>query len=708
VDWLIVFDSLTIAKKALDATNDQQQVMGYKLLITLRDPSTPVVKHTNSEMPTTANNGNIETTSEITSAQQEETSIISTTINGTNGLMNESATTTITTEATTTENNTEPPAEAKPLTAKDILFGELADVFLKDLKNRIAGPSIHDFYKLARALRLEKEAAANLIKSPEPDNVENDEKINSSNNNKVTTSQEYLMESILPSMKITKLPRFKKKQKPLPKRDYESFLYEDYQHTSSNVTTNGTEQEQASTSAATISYVKQGSPMADTPVFSTSSSSEEGEYHSGPEESTSDTAMVNVKEDASTAESSPAASATIGRKPKKLVKEQRPRSLRDYISDEESDVEHDAFLKKLHQQEEEFNETDTDEDDFVENDYMQEIRKRKRVAQKKSPMKKKRLHSEDDTSDYDSSSKIKLKQKTKQVRKKKKKSDLLAPPLPDRIYEVIEEDLSKDSSSGQDEDEEDVDEEEEEEEEDEDEEVIQDTKIVINQEELEKSLLAPEESDSEELAEPKTIDDNPPEWDPFNQIKEPEDYYFLRAALLDRAGVEQKGDVTEHIKGGSARVRGVYTIPDSMKATYLPKNKAVIDVPADTGRISSRATRVNNRRLVVGMEMQKKTIDSDILKFNQLQSRKKQLRFAKSPIHDWGLYAEEHIDVNDMVIEYVGEVIRQQVAEEREKQYERCGIGSSYLFRVDDDTVIDATKCGNVARFINHCCAVSI
>ncbi|GLD48987.1 histone-lysine N-methyltransferase SETD1A [Lates japonicus] len=32
------------------------------------------------------------------------------------------------------------------------------------------------------------------------------------------------------------------------------------------------------------------------------------------------------------------------------------------------------------------------------------------------------------------------------------------------------------------------------------------------------------------------------------------------------------------------------------------------------------------------------------------------------------------------------------------------GIGSSYLFRVDHDTIIDATKCGNLARFINHCC----
>lgn len=118
--------------------------------------------------------------------------------------------------------------------------------------------------------------------------------------------------------------------------------------------------------------------------------------------------------------------------------------------------------------------------------------------------------------------------------------------------------------------------------------------------------------------------------------------------------------------------------------------------------------RVNNRKLLVGMDMHKKATatDSDILKFNQLKSRKKQLRFAKSPIHDWGLFAQERIDANDMVIEYVGEVIRQKVADHREKAYERCGIGSSYLFRVDDDTVIDATKKGSVARFINHCCSV--
>lgn len=89
------------------------------------------------------------------------------------------------------------------------------------------------------------------------------------------------------------------------------------------------------------------------------------------------------------------------------------------------------------------------------------------------------------------------------------------------------------------------------------------------------------------------------------------------------------------------------------------------------------------------------------------QFRKKALRFSKSSIHDWGLFACEPIPVDTMVIEYVGSILRHSVADEREKQYERVGIGSSYLFRIDGETVIDATKCGNLARFVNHSCDVS-
>eukprot|EP00300_Choanocystis_sp_HF-7_P022246 c21430_g1_i1.p1 GENE.c21430_g1_i1~~c21430_g1_i1.p1 ORF type:complete len:404 (+),score=109.79 c21430_g1_i1:92-1213(+) len=89
---------------------------------------------------------------------------------------------------------------------------------------------------------------------------------------------------------------------------------------------------------------------------------------------------------------------------------------------------------------------------------------------------------------------------------------------------------------------------------------------------------------------------------------------------------------------------------------------------------------------------------------NQLKRRKKRLRFAKSSIHEWGLFALEQIKQNDMVVEYVGEVVRQKVADIREKRYEEKGIGSSYLFRIDEHTIIDATRKGNLARFINHCC----
>ncbi|EDO37212.1 predicted protein [Nematostella vectensis] len=43
--------------------------------------------------------------------------------------------------------------------------------------------------------------------------------------------------------------------------------------------------------------------------------------------------------------------------------------------------------------------------------------------------------------------------------------------------------------------------------------------------------------------------------------------------------------------------------------------------------------------------------------------RKKQLKFAKSSIHDWGLFALEPIAADEMVIEYVGKVIRQAIAD---------------------------------------------
>lgn len=41
------------------------------------------------------------------------------------------------------------------------------------------------------------------------------------------------------------------------------------------------------------------------------------------------------------------------------------------------------------------------------------------------------------------------------------------------------------------------------------------------------------------------------------------------------------------------------------------------------------------------------------------QFRKKRISFCRSHIHDWGLFAMEPIAADEMVIEYVGQIIRQ-------------------------------------------------
>ena len=84
------------------------------------------------------------------------------------------------------------------------------------------------------------------------------------------------------------------------------------------------------------------------------------------------------------------------------------------------------------------------------------------------------------------------------------------------------------------------------------------------------------------------------------------------------------------------------------------------------------------------------------------------VRFQRSNIHEWGLFALEPINADEMVIEYVGEVVREIIADMREKGYERQGIGSSYMFRIDQSSyIVDATHRGSISRFINHNCDVS-
>ena len=71
----------------------------------------------------------------------------------------------------------------------------------------------------------------------------------------------------------------------------------------------------------------------------------------------------------------------------------------------------------------------------------------------------------------------------------------------------------------------------------------------------------------------------------------------------------------------------------------------------------------------------------------------------------WILYkALEDIPQDDFVIEYVGQSTRLIVADKREVEYTKKGIGSSYLFRLDGTHVIDATKHGNSGNFFVRFC----
>ncbi|ODN04926.1 Histone-lysine N-methyltransferase SETD1 [Orchesella cincta] len=169
----------------------------------------------------------------------------------------------------------------------------------------------------------------------------------------------------------------------------------------------------------------------------------------------------------------------------------------------------------------------------------------------------------------------------------------------------------------------------------------------------------------------------------------------------------KKKEVIPDSEEGSIRTRGFVRMTKEEKTRAMdgkqqPVLMALGNDKGDFGKSREtqiREARCNQRRILTALGT-----ESDLLKFNQLQFRKKALRFARSGIHEWGLFAAEPIAADEMVIEYVGQMIRPVVADLRETKYEAQGIGSSYLFRIDLETIIDATRCGNLSRFINHSC----
>nr|CAJ20276.1 SET-domain protein, putative [Toxoplasma gondii RH] len=84
--------------------------------------------------------------------------------------------------------------------------------------------------------------------------------------------------------------------------------------------------------------------------------------------------------------------------------------------------------------------------------------------------------------------------------------------------------------------------------------------------------------------------------------------------------------------------------------------------------------------------------------------RTKLLKLGKSRVHGWGVFAAEPIYKDEFVIEYSAVVVSEAMANFREWQYMQSMGGSTYLFKLKNSAIVDATQSGAVTRFINHSC----
>lgn len=70
----------------------------------------------------------------------------------------------------------------------------------------------------------------------------------------------------------------------------------------------------------------------------------------------------------------------------------------------------------------------------------------------------------------------------------------------------------------------------------------------------------------------------------------------------------------------------------------------------------------------------------------------------------YGLIATSFIPAGQFIMEYVGEVLNSKQFEKRANDYSKQMNAHYYFMALSSDCVIDATKKGNISRFINHSC----
>ena len=82
------------------------------------------------------------------------------------------------------------------------------------------------------------------------------------------------------------------------------------------------------------------------------------------------------------------------------------------------------------------------------------------------------------------------------------------------------------------------------------------------------------------------------------------------------------------------------------------------------------------------------------------------LQLFKTFDKGWGVMATRDLDADELVVEYVGEVIDRESWEARKRDLWR--FDHMYFMALNGDEIVDASRKGNIARFINHSCEPSL
>lgn len=119
------------------------------------------------------------------------------------------------------------------------------------------------------------------------------------------------------------------------------------------------------------------------------------------------------------------------------------------------------------------------------------------------------------------------------------------------------------------------------------------------------------------------------------------------------------------------------------------------------GGQASRSGRVKKRHSsAVDTSVRVKPLGRDQpmkVRYRNMKEKMHRIQVQRSPIHEWGAFLTESVGPNELLLEYVGELIRYSLCDKREKEYERKGIGT-YVVSLRIEFVL------NVCLFFSGIC----